>query len=72
MTMVSRRCSTILKPKKVAWKVYLPEDSWVHAGSGQEVKGGRFTVSAPIGQPPDFYRAEYPFAGSFSEQKNLA
>ncbi len=61
----------VLKPKKTTWKVYLPEDNWIHLWSGQEFKGGWYTVPAPIGQPPVFYRAGSPFTGLFLELKSL-
>ncbi|WP_257348184.1 alpha-glucosidase [Pseudalkalibacillus decolorationis] len=41
---------------KTTWKVYLPEDDWVHFWSGEAYKGGDIEVDAPIGQPPVFYR----------------
>ncbi len=62
----------VLKPKKVTWKVYLPEDKWVHLWSGQEYQGGWYTVPAPLGQPPVFYRVQSPFISLFSELKNLS
>ncbi|WP_227522006.1 alpha-glucosidase [Bacillus solitudinis] len=41
---------------KDKWEVYLPEDDWVHLWSGHEYSGGTYTVEAPIGQPPVFYK----------------
>jgi sulfoquinovosidase len=38
------------------WKVYLPEDEWVHLWTGQEYQGGYAEVHAPVGEPPVFYR----------------
>ncbi|MFC4736846.1 alpha-glucosidase [Bacillus daqingensis] len=37
-------------------EVYLPEDNWVHVWSEKEFRGGWITVSAPLGEPPVFYR----------------
>ena len=50
----------VLKAGKKIWRVYLPEDRWIHLWSGKECplrRGGTFTVEAPIGFPPVFYRA---------------
>ncbi|MBY6036931.1 alpha-glucosidase [Fictibacillus nanhaiensis] len=38
------------------WKVYLPEDEWVHLWTGEEYQGGYVEVHAPVGEPPVFYR----------------
>jgi len=38
--------------------LYLPDDRWIHLWSGREYVGGDVTVSAPIGAPPVFYRAD--------------
>ena len=40
----------------VTREVYLPDDEWIHAPSGTEFRGGVYTVSAPIGAIPVFYR----------------
>lgn len=40
------------------WAVYLPEDSWINAWTGERFGGGDVTVSAPIGKPPVFYRKQ--------------
>lgn len=37
-------------------KLYLPQDEWVHAWSGETFSGGWVEVDAPIGQPALFYR----------------
>ena len=36
------------------WTLYLPEDNWVHAWTGEAFRGGEVTVNAPIGKPPVF------------------
>jgi alpha-glucosidase len=54
------------------WKVYLPEDAWVHLWSGREFDPGWQTVPAPLGSPPVFYRKGSPFAelfGSFARKQ---
>lgn len=35
---------------------YLPEDEWVHFFTGEEYRGGKVWVDAPIGRPPVFIR----------------
>ena len=57
----------VIKPRIHKWKVYLPEDTWVHLWSGKEFEGGWIEVDAPIGQPPVFYRKESNFKDLFSE-----
>lgn len=38
-------------------KVHLPKGRWVHLWSGKTYRGGRaYSVKAPLGQPPVFYR----------------
>lgn len=38
--------------------LYLPHDQWVHLWSGKTYEGGEITISAPLGEPPVFYRAD--------------
>lgn len=38
------------------WKVYLPEDEWVHLWTGEEYTGGNIIINAEIGYPPVFYK----------------
>lgn len=48
------------------WDVYLPEEEWVHFWSGQEYTGGvSYSVQAPIGEPPVFYRKSSSFRSLF-------
>lgn len=49
------------------WNVYLPEDNWVHLWTGKEYTGGEFTVDAPIGQPPVFYRKDSEYKELFEK-----
>ena len=46
----------VLEKEVFKWRVYLPQDSWVHLWSGAEFDGGEHLVDAPIGYPPVFYR----------------
>lgn len=48
----------VLEKEVFKWRVYLPQDSWVHLWSGAEFDGGEHLVDAPIGYPPVFYRKE--------------
>lgn len=48
----------VLEKEVCKWRVYLPQDSWVHLWSGTEFGGGEHLVDAPIGCPPVFYRKE--------------
>lgn len=38
------------------WTLYLPQDNWVNAWTGECCQGGDVTVDAPLGKPPVFYR----------------
>jgi alpha-glucosidase len=53
------------------WTLYLPEDNWVHAWTGETFHGGEITVEAPIGKPPVFYRADSEWAALFASLKNI-
>lgn len=46
----------VLKAGAKERDVYLPDDSWIHLESGKEYKGGRYRISAPIGEIPVFVR----------------
>lgn len=48
----------VLEKEACKWRVYLPQDSWVHLWSNAEFGGGEHLVDAPIGYPPVFYRKE--------------
>ena len=41
---------------KKSWRVYLPNDVWIHFWSGVEFKSGWHTVAAPLGEPPVFWK----------------
>ncbi|MGL4679390.1 MAG: alpha-glucosidase, partial [Plesiomonas shigelloides] len=55
------------------WTTYLPAgEQWTHVWSGQTFTGGqRVTLSAPIGQPPVFYRAESQWKPLFAQLADL-
>ncbi|MCR5208005.1 MAG: alpha-glucosidase [Eubacterium sp.] len=46
----------VIRPNALTREVYLPKDEWVHLWSGKEYKGGKHTVSSPLGEPPVFVR----------------
>ena len=47
-------------------RVELPKGDWVHFWTGKEYKGGRaYTVPAPLGRLPVFYRRNGAFAEVF-------
>ena len=47
-------------------RVFLPEGRWVHFWTGKVYRGGRgYTVRAPLGQPPVFWREGSPYAPLF-------
>ena len=48
------------------WEVYLPEDTWVHLFTKEVYQGGRYTVSAEIGDIPVFYRQNSEFSNLFA------
>lgn len=61
----------VIEPNKDKHKVYLPEDSWIHLWSDEQVKSGWITVDAPIGKPPVFYRAQSEYKNLFNKLKDL-
>ncbi len=53
------------------WRLYLPDDDWVHIWSGKKFKQGWHIVDSPIGEPPVFYREKSSFANLLEEIGNL-
>ncbi|WP_312999046.1 alpha-glucosidase [Leclercia sp.] len=53
------------------WTLYLPEDSWVNAWTGETCQGGDITVTAPIGKPPVFYRQQSEWADLFGTLRHI-
>ncbi len=58
----------VLKEGATSRVVYLPEDEWVHLFSGQEYRGGTYTVESAIGHPPVFIRKS---SESFNELMSI-
>jgi len=61
----------VYKRNKKLWKVYLPDDNWIHIWTGNEYAQGWCEVQSPFGQPPVFYRKSSNFNKIFSELKNI-
>lgn len=53
------------------WKVFLPEDSWIHLWTGKEFSGGNIEVEAKEGYPPVFYRKYSGYSQLFSEVRKI-
>ena len=53
------------------WSLYLPQDSWVNAWTGEICRGGDVTVDAPLGKPPVFYRQHSEWADLFSTLRHI-
>ncbi len=49
----------VLAPNSVTWKVYLPDDQWIHIWSRKQFKKGWVEVDSPLGYPPVFVKASY-------------
>ncbi|MGN1419332.1 MAG: alpha-glucosidase, partial [Acutalibacteraceae bacterium] len=46
----------VLKKDAYSRAVYLPDDEWIHIESKKEYKGGKYNISAPLGEIPVFVR----------------
>jgi len=60
----------VIEPGINKWRIYLPDDVWIHLWSGKEFECGWNTVKAPIGEPPVFYRKNSPFKTLFENLSN--
>jgi alpha-glucosidase len=56
----------VIEAGAVMRRVYLPKGEWRHVWSGQDYAPGWHDVTAPIGEPPVFYRPGSPFAPLFA------
>ncbi|MFX0069477.1 MAG: alpha-glucosidase [Candidatus Hermodarchaeota archaeon] len=61
----------VIKSQSLKWKVYLPDDYWIHIWSGKEYGKGWDEVEAPLGKPPVFYRKNSEFSDLFEKVRNL-
>ena len=52
----------VWQAEQTEWEVYLPEGDWVHLWSGRAYGKGTWTVPAPLGEPPVFYKRESKWA----------
>lgn len=58
--------SPVITPGAKSREVALPEGTWVHFWSGRSYGGGKkYTVKAPLGECPVFYRADSKYAELF-------
>ncbi|GAA0769230.1 alpha-glucosidase [Erythromicrobium ramosum] len=57
----------VIEAGAVMRRVYLPEGEWRHVWSGADFTPGWHDVTAPIGEPPVFYRRTSTFAPLFAE-----
>ena len=53
------------------WSLYLPQDTWINAWTGETHHGGDITVVAPLGKPPVFYHADSEWSALFGELRYL-
>jgi len=59
----------VIEPNANERQVWLPAGEWVHMWSGKPC-AGTVTVSAPLGQPPVFYRPDSEYASLFAKLAN--
>lgn len=52
-------------------KAYLPNDKWIHLWTGEEYTGGWHEISAPMGKPAVFYKADSQNKALFESLKNI-
>ena len=57
----------VLVPGAVERVVTLPQDNWVLLWTGEPYRGGTYTVAAPLGHIPLFYRADSSFRAVFEQ-----
>jgi len=56
---------------KTSRLVYLPKGDWTELWTGRVRSSGKFRVSAPLGQPPVFYRSDSEWKGLFEKFKGV-
>jgi alpha-glucosidase len=61
----------VIAPGRRTWRVYLPDDSWIHLWSGEAYAPGWHRVTARLGFPPVFFRQSSPFSADFADLKLL-
>lgn len=61
----------VYEPGKVTWRVYLPEDEWIHLWTGKEFQGGEYDVQVPLGQPAVFFRKNSEYKDLFKKIGNI-
>ena len=64
-------CPVIQRRAKTR-RVHLPQGDWVHFWTGRPYEGGRaYTVEAPLGQLPVFYRKDSPYSELFRRAADI-
>ena len=61
----------VIEPNISSWKVYFPDDEWIHIWSEKKYSKGWHEVSAPIGKPPIFFRKNSEFLKLFKALKKI-
>ncbi|MBD3351203.1 MAG: alpha-glucosidase [Candidatus Lokiarchaeota archaeon] len=56
----------VIKRNRRTWKVYLPDDSWIHLWTDKEFPKGWVKVQSELGYPPVFYKKESKFLDLFN------
>jgi len=57
----------VVKPGEAERSLWLPEGDWTLLWTGETYHGGTHSVSAPMGKPPVFYRADSSWSELFRE-----
>ncbi len=61
----------VYQPNISKWRIYFPDDIWIHIWSEKEYSKGWHEVETPLGEPPSFYRKSSTFSQLFNEIKNI-
>lgn len=62
----------VIEEDKDNWLVYLPQDKWVHIWSGEKYSGGSYSIKAPIGHIPVFYREDSEYKHIFESIRKIS
>lgn len=61
----------VINPNTTKWKVYLPDDQWIHLWSGKEYSPGWVEIDASLGKPPVFFLKKSRFILVFEKLRYL-
>ncbi len=59
----------VVEEGKKERSVWLPNGDWIHLWTGEKLTGGEHVISAPVGRPPVFWRADAEEAALFRSLK---